>query len=139
MSKPVFDRPDLYQQLPWRDWARENLPTGGEGMVLEDLDLVVRRYGSLANGDPLGKISLVEIKTGGSVLGRSKAMTFGVMDAILRKGDPDGEHYEGYYMLRWNPPFYTINDDVELDEEGLRSFFLGEDGDWEPMDFSITV
>ncbi len=37
---PKFRNPDKLQVLPYREWMRLNLPTGKQGMVVEDLDAV---------------------------------------------------------------------------------------------------
>lgn len=125
MNKPVFRNPDLYQVLPWRDWMRENLPGGGAGMVVEDMDIVLRRYGPLANWCRDGTISFIEVKTFSSFMGRAQEMTFGLIDRLMRKADPDEKYYKGYYVIRWNPPHYAINE-CAVTEDELKQFFVGE-------------
>ena len=96
--KPEFERPDLLQRLPWRDWIRDEMPAGPEGWVAEDLDLIVRRYTS---SDPVGRFMLVELKYGEAGLGKAQFMTFGLMDGLLRTADPQGKRYLGYYLLNY--------------------------------------
>jgi len=44
LNKPKFRHPDKFQVLPWREYIRQNLPSGAEGFVAEDLDLIIRNY-----------------------------------------------------------------------------------------------
>lgn len=96
--KPSFMNPELFQVLPWREWMRDELPSGPEGWVAEDLDLVVRTY---TQSDPVGRFMLVELKHGKTGLGRAQVMTFGLVDRLLRAADPEGRRYLGYYLLQY--------------------------------------
>ena len=94
----MFRHPGLLQVLPWREWIRQEMPSGPEGLVAEDLDLVVRRF---THHDPVGRFMLVELKHGEVGLGKAQVMTFGLVDGLLRIADPEGWRYLGYYLLHY--------------------------------------
>jgi len=104
MAQPVFRNPDKYQVLPIREYIRKNLPSGDQGLVVEDLDLVPLMFSKLVgrayNAD--GKFMLVEVKEPGHTVDYSQRRLFEMMDRLLRIADPDGEYYIGFYLLRWN-------------------------------------
>ena len=125
-GKPVFRNPDKVQVLEWREWMRENMPTGREGFVAEDLDLVVRRYGSLEHGSGDGRFMLIEVKQCNATIGYAQKRTFGLIDRLLRLGDPDSKHYIGFYLINWNSDHVVVNQKEKLDMAELKSFLLGE-------------
>jgi len=108
MSDHIFRNPELFQVLEYRDFLRKHKPNGDEGYIVEDLDLVIRIYGPKYKEDAVGKFSLVEIKHGGckiidgvkDEIGTSKEMTFGLIDALLKKADPEKKRYQGFYIIR---------------------------------------
>ena len=93
-----FRNPDLFQVLPWREWIRREMPPGSRGWVAEDLDLVVRRF---RRDDPLGMFMFVEIKYATVSLDKAQQWTFGLIDGLLRRADPRGTRYVGYYLLQY--------------------------------------
>lgn len=95
---PIFEHPELFQVLPWREWIRRTMPGGVEGFVFEDLDLVVRRFG---RDDPLGRFMFVEMKYGTASLDTAQQWTFGLIDWLLRRADPKRIRYIGYYLLQY--------------------------------------
>ena len=125
-GKPVFRNPDKIQVLEWREWMRKNMPIGRAGFVAEDLDLIVRRYGSLEHGSSDGKFMLIEIKQCGKTIGYAQKRTFGLIDRLLRLSDPNKEHYIGFYLINWNGDHVVINQKEKLDMNGLKQFLLGE-------------
>lgn len=102
-QKPTLRNPDKVQPLPWRDWMREHLPIGPDGMVIEDLDLVSLLFGSRIgrryNDD--GRFSLIEIKQATGIIQYAQKRLFGLIHRVLRRGDPDRTFYRGFYILRW--------------------------------------
>lgn len=83
---------------PWREWIRKNIPGGPSGYVFEDLDLVARRF---YTEDPIGRFMLIEMKYANSTLGKAQVSTFGLMDRLLRTGDPKRLRYFGYYLFQY--------------------------------------
>lgn len=98
MTKPAWR--GYGEELPLRWFIRERCPGPADGLIVEDLDLVLR---STVTSD-VGRFRLVEHKYGAAPLGTSKKMTFGLMDALLRVADPAGDYYDGWYVLRTRPP-----------------------------------
>lgn len=129
IKKPVFRNPDKYQVLPWRDWIRTVFPTGQEGFVVQDLDLIVYRFGSLIHkkSDMYGKFILIEVKYKKHRLEFSQEVVFGLIDHLLRKADPEGNHYAGFYVLTWSekPDEIAINGVIK-GIENVGKFLLGK-------------
>ena len=102
--KPTFRNPDKFQVLPIREYIRNHCPGPRAGLVVEDLDLVPLIYGPLVgrhrNAD--GKFMLVEVKHPGFGLGYAQKRVFALVDRLLRKGDPAGDFYIGFYILNWD-------------------------------------
>ena len=94
----IFEHPELFQVLPWREWIRRTMPGSAEGFVFEDLDLVVRRFD---RDDPLGRFMFVEMKYGTASLDTAQQWTFGLIDGLLRRADPRRTRYIGYYLLQY--------------------------------------
>jgi hypothetical protein len=112
--KPVFRNDDKIQRLKFRDWFRENMPSGSNGFVVEDLDLVVRWYGRSFDTDADGKFILVELKFGNSTIGIAQQKTFGLIDKLLRLTDPEKKRYLGYFVIQysdedWDKSEFKIN------------------------------
>lgn len=91
-------RGDPAKLNPWREWIRKNIPGGSSGYVFEDLDLVTRRF---YPEDSTGRFMLIEMKYADSKLGRAQIWTFGLIDRLLRIGDPKRLRYLGYYLLQY--------------------------------------
>lgn len=129
MAKPRIRNPDLIQILPWREWIRENMPTGTEGIVVEDLDLIVLRFGpqeGLGYNDN-GRFMLVEIKQKGAPLPYAQKRVFGLVHQVLRRGDPARRYYLGFYLVHWYEEHHVkINGREVLDMEQFRAFLLGK-------------
>jgi len=97
MSVPTLRNPDLVQALAWRESMRQDLPPGNKGMVIEDLDLVLRWFGSNYNLDGIGRLRLVEMKHITSGIGRAQESTFGLIDLMCRNGN--AERYDGFFVV----------------------------------------
>jgi hypothetical protein len=96
---------DRYQgtdKHPIREYLRANCPKGREGFVVEDLDLVVRLWGPRYGTDDRGTLKLIEVKRASGEFETAQQRTFGLLDGLLRRGDPDGTRYGGFYLLRHN-------------------------------------
>ena len=89
---------DPAKRDPWREWIRKNIPGSSSGYVFEDLDLVARRF---YTEDPIGRFMLIEMKYADSTPGRAQVWTFGLIDRLLRTGDPKRLRYFGYYLFQY--------------------------------------
>lgn len=116
MKKPVFRHPNKFQVLPWREYIRENIPSGIQGFVYEDLDLVARRF---SKEDPIGKFMFIEIKYKDTMLGVAQTRTFGLIDRLLRSADPERKRYVGYYLMQYPDPDPNKCDHIRVNEQQL--------------------
>lgn len=107
-DRPKFNHGDKVQQLPLRDFIRDHCLTPHQGLIVEDLDLIIRRY---TIEDEFGRFRLIEHKQSTqklySNLKGGQVMTFGLVDAMLRIADPDLVRYEGLFILT------TPTEDIE--------------------------
>lgn len=83
---------------PRREFIRRHLPSGSNGFIAEDLDLVLRTYGSNFHQDADGCLMLVELKTGIGTFGVSKRKTLGLFDDICRRSEMVAR-YRGFYVV----------------------------------------
>lgn len=111
LPKPELRHPEIIQRIAWRDFIRKHVPPGREGYVAEDLDLVMRCY---AAGDPIGKFMLVEFKYDKFGLDHSQRRTFGLIDGLLKKADPERRRYRGYYLLQYPEQDFNKCDHVNV-------------------------
>lgn len=140
MSEHKFRNPDKIQKLTYRDFLRVHLPDSRSGFVAEDLDLLVRVYGANFDTDANGKFMLIEVKGKKGRIHRSKIMTFGMIDELLRKADPDRKRYLGYYVIQTDTPEWEDRSKFWLNGkpiscESLISFFETK-LEIPPVDFS---
>jgi hypothetical protein len=91
---------------PKREFIRNHMPSGRQGFVVEDLDLILRHFGRNYELDSKGRLSLIEIKVGVGTFGASKAYTLGLLDQMCRSSEM-AERYRGFYLV------YTETDDWE--------------------------
>jgi hypothetical protein len=88
---------------PLREMMRQDCirPVALDGLVIEDVDIVMRRYASVRPAtDRFGCVRLVEHKHGRGELDTAQRMTFGVLNALLERADPDRRRYHGFYLVR---------------------------------------
>lgn len=129
MNKPVFRNPDKLQVLPYREWIRDNLPTGKAGMVVEDLDLVIRVYGHGYGTDEEGKFMLCELKHGlNTQMNHAQIKTFKLVDSILAAGDPNGTRYVGHFLVNysaedWDNAVFAVNN-LHLSSDLFKKFLM---------------
>jgi len=114
MSDHVFRNPDKCQLLGFREYLRREFPGGSDGFVVEDLDMVFRVFGLRYGDDDNGRLRLVELKHGDATIGEAQRRTFGLMDSIMKRGDPCGRRYDGYYIVNyddddWSKANFKIN------------------------------
>jgi hypothetical protein len=100
-GKPIWYEGDHGEQRdPFRDWIRTNCPTGSEGFVCENLDIVINCYGKLIgrgkNDD--GRIKLIEKKIN-SEMKYAQKRTFELIDSLIKKADPMRKNYRGLYTV----------------------------------------
>ncbi len=154
MTKPKFRNPEHFEINPMRDWIRKNIPSGPRGVVVEDIDLInngnevsdidlaIRWFGPKRNSDRYGKLALIEIKyIKKPRLNRSKVMTFGLLDKLLRKGDPKKKQYKGFYLLvydndDWDNSNFWLNQQPITKQE-LINFFCGKAQPIPPLKFNL--
>jgi hypothetical protein len=130
-EKHVFRNPDKVPVLPYREWARENLPHSRDGMVVEDIDMILRTWGPNHNTGPFGKIRLLEIKHGNNWPTAGQMLTFKGIDELLRRADPTGEVYQGFYIVKhfdadWKGEHFIVNSEYTLTQEEFKLFCLGQ-------------
>lgn len=132
MEIPVFRNPDTHQVLPLREYLRHKLPPGPAGCVVEDLDLLVRHFGTNYGLDATGRFMLIEQKHPGYFIEGAQVWTFRLVHDTLRKGDPNRERYVGYYVLNIafdddkNPIFpVTVNRSHVLEEDKFGQWLNG--------------
>jgi hypothetical protein len=136
MSVPAeFRHPELFQLLPWREHLRsKRFPSGADGFVVEDLDVLVRWWGHNFQLDDDGTFALVEMKydatgAGPARLPYAQERTFELLDGVLRRGDPDGTRYRGCYVVQYGPALwpdcrsFRINGRT-VTRAGFDDFFL---------------
>ena len=127
----TFQHSDKTPVLAYREWCRKNLPNSANGVVLEDIDLIVRLWGPNYLTGPFGKIRFLEIKHGNAWPGIGQMLTFKGIDEIMRRGDPDGLVYGGFFFVQhwtedWSGDRFEINSQLSLDVPSFKAFLLGE-------------
>jgi hypothetical protein len=140
--QPEFRNEDKLQRLPFRDWLRKYLPSGDQGFVVEDLDLVIRLFGSAYRLDSKGAFALIELKYMRTDIGKAQRMTFGLIDEVARLGDPQRKRYLGYFLIQytdedWDNASFWINYKPISKEELF--VFLEHPEKYEPYDFRELV
>jgi hypothetical protein len=80
---------------PRREYLREHMPNGRDGLVIQDVDLVLRRHGPKFMSDDIGTVRLVELKEAIGSFGAAQRRTFGLLDDIC-KGH---QRYDGFYVI----------------------------------------
>lgn len=111
MATVEFRLKDKLQVINLRQLIRGethwSMPSGPEGLVVEDLDLVIRWYGPLFDLDEVGRFRLVEAKYGEHTsLETAQHRTFKLMDELFRRGDSEGR-YDGFYKLNYSDDEHT--------------------------------
>lgn len=112
MQLEFFDRPTIrHQDLldaigPVRDLMRNEFPTGQQGMVIEDLDMIIRVFSDNFGTDEEGRLVLLEWKFGTAKIDTAQIKTFSLMDKMMRNGDKQGR-YAGFWLVN-----YTVNDGI---------------------------
>ena len=125
-GSPTFRNPQLFEELPYRRWIRAHLPWGRSGYVVEDVDMVVRVYGTAYVQDETGAFMLIELKYKRARMGYAQRRTFGLLHRLLRRADPNGERYKGFYLVQyddedWDKARFTVNG-VKMSRERYAEF-----------------
>jgi hypothetical protein len=81
------------------------MPSGPEGFVVEDLDLVLRWYGPTFGLDSIGRMRLCEVKRWGTRLKTAQNYTWGMLAERLEGWD----RFDGLYVIE------TFDDDHDED------------------------
>ena len=96
-------------------------PNGG--VVVTDIDLLLRHYGPLANSDGIGTFRIMEQKHVKAPQHVGQEITFRLMHDLFRKADPDTERYKGFYLFEYEDPewedysWVTVNRLFEQEKE----------------------
>lgn len=90
-ARRVFELRELL-----RGRKHEPMPSGRDGFVVEDLDLVLRWFGPRYDLDEWGRFRYVEVKRQGYDLDASQSRTFGLSHSLLCER-PD--RYDGFYLV----------------------------------------
>ena len=107
-SAPRWRGTDPHKVLdPLREMIRNECPTGREGFVAEDLDLIIKYFGVNYGLDSNGRIRLIEVKHGDAVIGYAQSKTFTLIDQLMRAGDEAlvksgvlrESCYDGFYIV----------------------------------------
>ena len=128
----IFRSKDL-KNLPERQWNRDNMPEGKEGFIVEDIDMVIVNYDTEIKGDS-GTILLIEKKNPLEPFNYAQKNLFSIINALLRKSDPDRKKYRGFYLVRWYDNYVTVNEKVRLSRIGGKH---SEYGKWLSGEFEI--
>lgn len=115
------------------------MPSGDKGYVVEDLDLVIRLFGSSYRLDSKGAFALIELKFNQADLEFAQKKTFGLIDEVARLGDPQRKRYLGYFLIQysnedWNKSSFWLNYNPISKEELF--IFLEHPEKYDPYDFS---
>lgn len=102
MTVPKFRNGDKLPVYPLRSLLRGEshwkMPTGSEGFVVEDEDLIVRWYGPRFKLDALGRFRFMEWKYGEAGLNEAQSMTFGLIATELQSS----ARFDGYYLVQYD-------------------------------------
>lgn len=83
-----------------RDMMRNEFPTGAQGMVVEDLDMIMRVYGPEFDTDQKGRFAMLEFKFGMREMDDAQRNTFSVIDESVRTGC-NANRYEGFWLINF--------------------------------------
>lgn len=81
---------------PFREWARRVLPGSSEGLVISDIDTIVRRYGKLFGSDDEGMFEAIERKRDDEKVTKGEQIIYGNLDYYLR----NNPRWKGCHLLR---------------------------------------
>ena len=128
-NRDLFGDHPMFPRTPLREWIRKHIPAPSAGYVAEDLDLIFLRFGKIIGRDKNadGQFILCEWKLAWKPLPYSQQRVFGLMDKILRKGDPSGTYYQGFYYICWDgktEPVWLNNNRVAIAD--FQAFLLGK-------------
>ena len=106
------------------EWISSVLPSSREGYILENVDLLLRRY---TQSDKLGTFKIIELKnTKYNRLRKAQELMFGLIDRMLNTSS-ESYRYEGFYLARIDlkNKIFIVNDRI-LTEDEFKSFLQGE-------------
>ncbi len=73
-----------------------------------------------------GIIRLFEIKQLNGKMSYGQMRLLSILDRLLRRGDPNGEFYGGFYFLHWEPSENCKLNGHKLSMNELAQFMLGQ-------------
>ena len=117
---------DLVVDTPLWDWISWNMPGPREGVVVGDVDMIYRIYNPAIKNDD-GKFILIELKQNGARMGIGQKHIYKLLDGLLRKGDPEADHYKGFYVMSYdeNGEKVEINYKHSLNMDEFKEFLMG--------------
>lgn len=129
MTAPRFRNGHILPVYPIRALIRGEthwtMPTGRQGFVVEDEDLILRWWGPRFGLDDLGRFRFLEWKHGTAGLDEAQSRTFGLISQELA----DSDRFDGYYLVQYDDPdhgpeaTYWVNG-WQLDSGGFRAWCL---------------
>lgn len=128
-NKGLFGDHKMFPRTPLREWIRKFIPSPKDGYVAEDLDLIFLRFGKAIgrNKDSDGQFILCEWKLKNQDLPYPQKRVFGLIDRLLRIGDPFGEFYQGFYYICWDGEDDTfIVNRQNITQKHFQMFLMGE-------------
>ena len=128
MDKPVFKHPDIVPVLRFRELLRQKGLTPKEGLVVEDIDIIALRFGSIIGRpyDADGEFILGEVKHGLVKPDYAQKRTFGLIDRILRLGDPEKKYYKGFFLIQELDDSTWVVNGKTLSEDQFVQFIEGK-------------
>lgn len=110
-AREQLQRPDLAHPDPLRELIRGNLsghpmPTARDGLIVEDLDLILRWKGERYGLDDLGRFRLVEVKQPGADLTTGQWWLFRHLMQPILASSP---RFDGFFIVRVNKRHTTTS------------------------------
>lgn len=101
LTRPTIRHRHLLDAIgPVRDLMRNEFPTGGQGMVIEDLDMIMRVYGHEFGTDQKGRFAMLEFKLGMREMDDAQRNSFSLIDESVRTGC-NADRYEGFWLINF--------------------------------------
>lgn len=126
----IFKRTEIIDSR--REWMRQNLPTGQEGFVMQDLDGIAVTFKKFKRGK-----LFFESKWNVTEMPYAQQVTFREIDTAMHTGD---KTYRGFFLVTWAGVVTSAENDryvldlhtppkvncKSISYADLASFFLGE-------------
>lgn len=149
-GSPIWHGLDGKERDPVRSLVRVWCPSASEGVVIEDLDLIVRYYGPRYGLDAAGAFALVEFKHSRRLgVSGGQERTFGVLHRVLSQSPESDRRYLGFFVVSWMEdedapltPEVLADDGAAADAVARATFrirrFTGKTCAWEGSGFYFS-